>query len=915
MRNRNGLVAALVLVCLGLCASSGWASWVKDGVLLCDGSGSEYGMKVVADGSGGAFFVWVDNRAMMSTDIYCNKIDAHGNLLGPSSGIAVCTAAGSQSDPQIVSDGAGGAIMVWLDGRSGNRIYAQRVDGTGAVQWAANGILLSGATNAQTIPRMAPDGSGGAFIAWSESVSGSYDIYVQHVDADGNRLFGTNGIALIAATGSQYMRDVEADGAGGAVLVWLDSRSGTSDDVYAQRFNASGTALWTANGVGVCTADGDQRNPEVVPSGSGAIVFWDGLNGSAVNDVFASGLDADGNIVWGAGGASITNASEGKLGFHTVPDGVGGAIVEFYMYGYGDIPFVYAQRVDQTGNTLWGGYGVCVFPAGGESGVHLIPDGSGGAITALDAYYDESWYYAHIYAQRFDSSGALQWTAPRGVNVCSSFEYQVDPVLCSDGAGGAIIVWIDSRSGGSDLYVQKVGANGLWGDPEPAIASCADLPGDQGGWVAIGVRASSHDIVAEKDYPIAGYNVWRAKTRLDPGALPATPGGPVAGNAGRAGDRAGLLGLFADPSKLAGTTLSREQALLLGFPGGEWESVAYQYATQDTLYDIAAPTRNDSTEADAAREVFIVTAHTTTPNVFLMSQPDTAWSVDNIPPGVTPGLAGSETESPAGLLLSWEPNGASDLWKYNVHRGEDALFKPRESNLVGSTTDAELHDGTWTKPSRYFYKLIAVDRHGNAGSAALLRPEDVKVGTTLASFAAALAGSVIEISWTLSETDETATFLALRSIDGGAYAELASAAIIRSGAAYSLCDESIEPGTTYRYRIDLVGADGARALFETESISTPAMPLTLHQNAPNPFNPATTISFYLPRAAAVTLDVYDSAGSLVTRLLDGAVTPRGTHRVEWRGVDREGRSVSSGVYFYRLRAGRETISKKMVLVR
>jgi hypothetical protein len=41
----------------------------------------------------------------------------------------------------------------------------------------------------------------------------------------------------------------------------------------------------------------------------------------------------------------------------------------------------------------------------------------------------------------------------------------------------------------------------------------------------------------------------------------------------------------------------------------------------------------------------------------------------------------------------------------------------------------------------------------------------------------------------------------------------------------------------------------------------------------------------------------------------------GTHRIEWRGVDRRGRSVSSGVYYYRLTAGKERISRKMVLLR
>jgi flagellar hook assembly protein FlgD len=95
----------------------------------------------------------------------------------------------------------------------------------------------------------------------------------------------------------------------------------------------------------------------------------------------------------------------------------------------------------------------------------------------------------------------------------------------------------------------------------------------------------------------------------------------------------------------------------------------------------------------------------------------------------------------------------------------------------------------------------------------------------------------------------------------------------------------------------------------------PAMPLTLHQNHPNPFNPSTTISYYLPEASVVTLELYDSSGRLISRLYDGVKQDKGTHEAGWRGMDAQGRSVSSGVYFYRLTSGKETISKKMVLLR
>jgi len=84
---------------------------------------------------------------------------------------------------------------------------------------------------------------------------------------------------------------------------------------------------------------------------------------------------------------------------------------------------------------------------------------------------------------------------------------------------------------------------------------------------------------------------------------------------------------------------------------------------------------------------------------------------------------------------------------------------------------------------------------------------------------------------------------------------------------------------------------------------------------PNPFNPVTSISFYLPSRMAVSLDVFDSSGRLVRRLIDGQEREAGNNSVEWRGLNSLGEPVNSGVYFYRLKAGGELFSRKMVLLR
>jgi len=84
---------------------------------------------------------------------------------------------------------------------------------------------------------------------------------------------------------------------------------------------------------------------------------------------------------------------------------------------------------------------------------------------------------------------------------------------------------------------------------------------------------------------------------------------------------------------------------------------------------------------------------------------------------------------------------------------------------------------------------------------------------------------------------------------------------------------------------------------------------------PNPFNPSTTITFDLPRAAEVSLDNYDLQGRLVRRLLNESPYVTGSHKQVWDGRDGDGRATSSGVYFYRFTAGDQKRVGKLTLLK
>jgi hypothetical protein len=109
----------------------------------------------------------------------------------------------------------------------------------------------------------------------------------------------------------------------------------------------------------------------------------------------------------------------------------------------------------------------------------------------------------------------------------------------------------------------------------------------------------------------------------------------------------------------------------------------------------------------------------------------------------------------------------------------------------------------------------------------------------------------------------------------------------------------------------------AGAYLDLSGVDEPALPLevVLHQNAPNPFNPMTTIRYELPAPRQVTLHIYDVSGHLIRVLKDAVCEDAGQHEAIWHGKDDSGRSVASGTYFYRLTAGGYTETKRMTLVR
>ena len=266
--------------------------------------------------------------------------------------VAISTAVSDQDIFQIISDGSGGAIIAWDDYRSGTNydIYAQRVSSAGAALWATNGVAISTATNDQNSPQLISDGSGGAIITWQDYRSGTNDdIYAQRVNSAGTVLWPTDGVAISTAVSDQDRFRLISAGSGGAIITWNDTRSGTAD-IYAQRVNSAGAVLWATDGVAISTAANHQYIPQLISDGSGgSIITWYDFRSGTNYDIYAQRVNSAGAVLWATDGVAISTAANHQYVPQLISDNSGGAIITWQDYRSGTDLDIYAQGISASG--------------------------------------------------------------------------------------------------------------------------------------------------------------------------------------------------------------------------------------------------------------------------------------------------------------------------------------------------------------------------------------------------------------------------------------------------------------------------------------------------------------------------------------------------------------------------------------
>lgn len=715
------------------------AAWPTDptrNVPVCTATNYQQYPTLASDGAGGAFVAWQDYRSG-TADLYVQRLTSAGTAAWTDGGIAVCTAANLQQNAAMIPDGFGGAIVAWMDNRgtTGHDVYVQRVNAAGGVRWTANGVAVCTAADGQYYPQLVSDGAGGAIVVWYDYRNAAhYDVYAQRVDSTGTVRWTTNGVAVCNATGAQLSPSIAADGAGGAVIAWQDQRS-TINDIYAQRLSSTGTALWTANGVVVCNYSTDQTAPVIASDGSGgAIVAWQDMR-SGVFGVYTQRIGAAGTAAWTANGLSLSNGIAGQVETTILSDDNGGAIV-VWCDMRNDAADVYAQRVNSAGSLLWSTAGLAV---GSATGVQRfgtpVSDGAGGAVIV---WQDTRTGTNDVYAQHVTAAGTPTWfTSPFGsehVAMSTARDEQTEIAVTTDGSGGVIVAWQDTRNGvAADVYAQRMERFGKLGSPEPVITSVSDVPADQGGWVRLAWQASPLD--PAWDAELGEYEVFRS-VPPNTARVAITKGEAVRLAVGErpSSDRRGYLFTTQGATEYA------------------WEFVAAVTAQHMfAAYSRPVATTSDSVAGANPTTAFLVVARSLASNKYWVSDPALGYSVDNLAPGTPSPFIG--TYAAGATTMHWTPVAAPDLAAYHVHRGTDPAFTPGDANQVAAITGTDLTDAPG---AAYVYKVCAVDVHGNESSYATLVPngtvavEDVPATLAFAAPRPSPAQGRVTLVWSLA---------------------------------------------------------------------------------------------------------------------------------------------------------------------
>ncbi|MFO7446735.1 MAG: hypothetical protein R6W90_10230 [Ignavibacteriaceae bacterium] len=385
---------------------NGKVSFRADGKKISNNFGAKSNPVAAFNTPNTAVVVYKDFTYRESGDLFIQKVLNNGNLLWGESGVRL-TATDNELSAYSASSDMNGNVYVSYLSRSVNldkefQLSMQKIDPSGKIIFNTGGVTVYSSDNSITQPDIVTDENGGAVLFWLENRDNKSVIYAQRIDSTGKGTWGTKPMNISGIAKSVISFSAKATDYGSIYVAW--QLQNTDKDIYHQLISTSGNIMWNAGGLLATDQKGDQVNPQVLTEDSTIILSWTNEIDNDRN-VFIQKYNQQGNTFWGNEGFPVINLNGAQFGQKLISDGKGGAIVAWIDRRVDSVRGnIYAQRITSAGKTAWNESAIPVaFSDNTEkSYLSVVSDKRGGAIFI---FRDKRDGKGEIYGQKIFNTG------------------------------------------------------------------------------------------------------------------------------------------------------------------------------------------------------------------------------------------------------------------------------------------------------------------------------------------------------------------------------------------------------------------------------------------------------------------------------------------------------------------------------
>ncbi|MBA7532590.1 hypothetical protein ES705_24816 [subsurface metagenome] len=529
------------------------------------------------------------------------------------------------------------------------------------VKYNSEGVMLwaqtyNGSANSTDMPyAIATDDAGNVYVTGKSPGSGTLNDYATiKYSPDGDTLWVRryNG----PGNSGDYANAMTVDDDGNVYVTGESRGSGTGDDYATIKYSSDGDTLWVRryNGPG---NDDDYAYAIAVDSAGNVYVTGESSGSGTSYDYATIKYNPDGDALWiQRYDAQVANYDGGSA---IAVDNAGNTYVTGYSYStsYDYVTIKYVEPAFSVVPTSIAFGDVYVDSIKTDS-VTVTNTGTG--TLNIDSVVSDNAEFTVT-----PTTGSI---AP-----AASMQFYITFAPTDPGPETGDIIFTHNAMTSPDTIV--VTGSGIV-DEEPNILSVTDILNDQGRWVRVTWAASLLDYVGSIN-PITQYGIWRRIDEYDKGNQ----------------ERNSLI-------------VTDIEDVLEG-----WDAVGTVPAIQDSIYNFVSPTLVDSNASGINYSVFIITAHTQNPELYYISEHDSGYSVDNIPPETPYNLAGEVIGSD--VLLTWQIQlSYPDFSHFAVYRDTTSGFVPGDVNRIG-TSEVSTYTDTSVVAGTYYYLVSALDVNGN----------------------------------------------------------------------------------------------------------------------------------------------------------------------------------------------------------